>query len=866
MEFLVLAIIVYVAYKLTSDGENQDSRESLKKNYSDTLKPKPSTQEYQKLRTKVKELGKSLDEAISGKKYVTISEKKELSRKLVSINTERKFSDPNFFPDEESNNLVSHIKTRLYKLDHYISTSNLNFAFRERKFNPEVFKDKNNSLTDNQSLSVVAREPNVLVVAGAGSGKTSSIVGKVKYLTQIEKVNPENILLITFSEDTKNELQQRLKQFSSVEIRTFHALGLKFLKMYEGDSDSKDSMVSKLSKSKKEFNSFINKHIDEMFNDKKYRKKLEKHFISYLKPYKSVFDESFHSLKDYVRYMRDNGIKKTLKGHDVESFEEFEISNFLYLNGINYEYEMEYKGPVPEPSDGKRRKKYRPDFYLIDYDIYIEHFAIDKDGNPPPHWFESNYVAQMEWKRTLHKNNNTRLIETYSYERMQNRLIEGLAQKLSVEGVEFKETDVDELLDTFNKNHMMNRFTLIMISFLNHFKSSEISLDALKAKARIKLIFDSSRELSFLNIFEYILNAYKKELASHNPPQIDFTDMIIKSKNYLRNDSQLKLNYQHIIVDEFQDISTATFNFLKTIRSKCPQAQLFAVGDDWQSIYQFLGSNIKFFTNFSHSVTHHMDDVTQINLSDTFRFHQNLADITSEFILQNSHQISKQIISEKKLIKDSVEIIFSKRLNLIDHVIHSISKEDSKASIMIIGRYRNPNLVSKIKKDYRNLDISYKTVHKSKGLEADYVILNNVKSGFMGFPSEIEDDPILNLVTNNRPNEKISFPEERRLFYVALTRAKKKVKIIADEDFKSSFIKEIEKNELVLVSRDEIKPSAIECKSCEIGELQLRQNNTDKSYFFGCTNYPICKRTLNYNKEIHFDYLKYYQANNQEIE
>ena len=86
----------------------------------------------------------------------------------------------------------------------------------------------------------MAREPNVLVVAGAGSGKTSSIVGKVKYLTQIEKVNPENILLITFSEDTKNELQQRLKQFSSVEIRTFHALGLKFLKMYEGNSESKD--------------------------------------------------------------------------------------------------------------------------------------------------------------------------------------------------------------------------------------------------------------------------------------------------------------------------------------------------------------------------------------------------------------------------------------------------------------------------------------------------------------------------------------------------------------------------------------------------------------------------------------------------
>ena len=149
MEFLVLAVIVYIAYKLTSDGKNQDSRESLKKDYSDTLNPKPSTEEYQKLRTKVKELGKSLDEAISGKKYVTISEKKELSRKLVSINTERKFSDPNFFPDEESNNLVSHIKSRLYKLDHYISTSNLNFAFRERKFNPEVFKDKNNSLTDN---------------------------------------------------------------------------------------------------------------------------------------------------------------------------------------------------------------------------------------------------------------------------------------------------------------------------------------------------------------------------------------------------------------------------------------------------------------------------------------------------------------------------------------------------------------------------------------------------------------------------------------------------------------------------------------------------------------------------------------------
>ncbi|MDB4234549.1 hypothetical protein N9852_05000, partial [Alphaproteobacteria bacterium] len=144
--------------------------------------------------------------------------------------------------------------------------------------------------------------------------------------------------------------------------------------------------------------------------------------------------------------------------------------------------------------------------------------------------------------------------------------------------------------------------------------------------------------------------------------------------------------------------------------------------------------------------------------------------------------------------------------------------------------------------------------HGSKGLEADFVILLDVKSGYYSFPSEIEDDPLLKLVNDEAPNEGISDPEERRLLYVALTRAKLKVHIIADAFDKSSFIEELSNYENVNVIND--KDINIHyCDKCESGKMLLLKNTHDNSLFYACSNRPICENKFNHSDELHSKYL-----------
>lgn len=353
-----------------------------------------------------------------------------------------------------------------------------------------------------------------------------------------------------------------------------------------------------------------------------------------------------------------------------------------------------------------------------------------------------------------------------------------------------------------------------------------------------------------LSLLEPIYHAYCQYLSEKD--EIDFNDMINLASDYVRQ-GRYTNPYKYVIVDEYQDISKARFTLLDCLR-KSRDYDLFCVGDDWQSIYRFAGSDIGFILNFSKYW-----GATEISkIETTYRFSQKLIEISGSFIMQNPLQIQKSIrgkandygfpLGEISGYKDKFAVEFmSKRLNDIP----------KGSSVFFIGRYlfdakilsdsglfscqyNNTSGFVDVKSKVRpDLNIAFMTAHKSKGLQADYVFIVNNKKARMGFPSKIQDAPILDLLLDNC--DQYPHSEERRLFYVALTRAKKKACLITVNGQESEFALELRER-----YGDELKKEQFECPRCG-GRLVKRSGPYGE--FFGCSNYRTAGCT--YKRKIH---------------
>jgi DNA helicase-4 len=255
------------------------------------------------------------------------------------------------------------------------------------------------------------------------------------------------------------------------------------------------------------------------------------------------------------------GEKKTIKGERVKSLEELIIANFLFLNGVQYEYEKEY----PFQTD-TLKKRYRPDFYLINYDIYLEHFGIDKNNRCP--WLseieEKKYIEGIEWKRETHETHNTKLIETYSYFQNEGKLLENLKDILLSNNVELKPIPNEELLKLVNEiqsENTIREFRKLCGTFIKLFKSNgydEAHFQTLKNQFSTKSPnrnyinqFVMVRTQHFLNIVEKVFLYYQSRLADNRA--IDFSDMINIAAKQVRAHG-INTKYKYIIIDEYQDI------------------------------------------------------------------------------------------------------------------------------------------------------------------------------------------------------------------------------------------------------------------------------------------------------------------------
>lgn len=293
----------------------------------------------------------------------------------------------------------------------------------------------------------------------------------------------------------------------------------------------------------------------------------------------------------------------------------------------------------------------------------------------------------------------------------------------------------------------------------------------------------------YFNLVSPLLDAYKKHLATHQ--ELDFDDMIFNATKMLHT-GKFKATWQHILVDEFQDISEPRAQLLKALTDNVADCRLFAVGDDWQSIYRFSGSNHYFITNF-HA---YFGAGCTVNLDRTFRFNNKIAEVANNFVMQNPAQLKKELTSHVLQKHNAITLLFE------DHkkdVLVSLTQTlrlidaNARASVFILARFGfllpDSAQLALLKKNFSHLTLETHTVHSSKGKEADYVILVGLNEGRYGFPAKQPDELFFDAYLPKQDD--FAYAEERRLFYVALTRAKKHVYLIAPTSGASEFITEL---------------------------------------------------------------------------
>ena len=795
----------------------------------------------------------------------------------------------------------------------------------ELKDNSDLFDDLDGkSLDSQQRNAIVVDEDAVRVIAGAGSGKTFTIQGKVRYLTEKRDVDPSEILAISFSNASVNDLEERIAE--PIDIKTFHKVGKDILTQYNQYSRPDTSALKRIIKR------YLTK---KALKSEDISKKLIEFFSFYINVPPSEEDIKYEGdLLDWqegvdfstLKRRFKNKQRETLNNEIVRSYEELYIANFLFIHGINYTYEKIYSYPnknferefnkfkeflfsfdeeIPDElkndiakgllnltdiCEEYEIKDYFPDFYLNDYNIYIEHFGLNR--NCENHLIggksSEEYVKEMEWKRKVHKKYETTLIETFSYYQSENRLLTRLAEKLQAQGVEFNEIDYRQVYAILLENKTIKEwedFIVLLKTFIELFKGNNYDGDKFKEFYEyvdgFKSSFSKDRTIAFLKIVEEIYNDYEVYLLKIK--KIDFNDMINKASDCIVKNG-LNLPYKYIIVDEYQDTSFTRYNLLRNICDNIG-AKIMVVGDDWQSIYSFSGCDVNIFTKFDNFF-----DVCETRyVEKTYRNSQQLIDASSNFVMKNPDQSRKELKSSKslecpiKIVKFDNDFDEILKFELIIKNIINQSKFENK-KILILGRnnkdifnlLKNFNVKNedgkrkfeilgdedKLRRDkfvkivYRynpDVNIEYRTVHQSKGLECDNVILINLKNWRAGFPNKMVDDPVLNFVKMN--GDSFSYAEERRLFYVALTRTKNNVYLLAPYFKSSVFIQELENDvnvELLNLENNNLEtlkniekngeryaiPTKLKCPVCKTGIVLLESfwNNGKLNRVLKCSH------------------------------
>ena len=707
-------------------------------------------------------------------------------------------------------------------------------------------------LTERQREACIIDEDNNLVLAGAGTGKTSTMIGRAGFLIHSGQAKPDQILMLAFANKAAREMQERLDErvgAKGIVASTFHKLGMDIIASVENARPS----ISPLA----EDGALLRKHVEQWFekemrNNSSYKQFVLNYFKDYLYPAVNPFD--FKTKGEYFEYIRANEIW-TFKGEKVKSLGECLIANHLFSLGVEYQYEVDYE----HETRGLNFRQYKPDFYLPKHGIYIDHFGIDRNGNTAPFVDRERYLRDMEWKRELHKKHKTRLIETYHYKLTEGILKQTLGQKLKKLRVKFNRRTDEEMLEELRKFGAVSALVEMLANLLKACKRDGICPAELQPEKFPSVCPNQLQQIR--TILSPIYELYQNHLKEKK--EIDFDDMIHRAIDYVES-GRFAPPWRYILVDEFQDISEPRARLVKVLKESANECSLFCVGDDWQSIYRFTGSDIRFTTEFKKKF-----GPTKITvLNKTFRFNNSICDIASRFILKNPAQIKKSLTTHVTVKRPAVSLLrqrrndktdFDERINRVLKKINQLAKNDNqfqadgkKKKVYLLGRFGfnlPKDWMTGLNKQFSALKIESYTIHTSKGLESDYIVVLGLEGGKHGFPSQKTSHLLIEALLPKQDD--FSYAEERRLFYVALTRAKQRVYLIVDMVNVSEFVVELLDNNYPL-ELDEFEIdlaqkyyNQIRCPECKTGILIARERKNGNGKFYGCGHFPLCDYTEN---------------------
>ncbi|MCQ2193489.1 MAG: UvrD-helicase domain-containing protein [Paludibacteraceae bacterium] len=674
-----------------------------------------------------------------------------------------------------------------------------------------------------QRQSIVKLEDNCLVIASAGSGKTSTMMGKIKYLVSCRKEKPEDILTITYTRKASEELSGRMNN-SGLKCLTFHKLAMEIIAKTTGRMPS----IA-------EANLFV-----KVFYKKLEESSFKSSVVKYLLDYQCCMTESieYDTVEQYVQDRKKYGNQALFSDMDgkfifTKSEEEKKIVSYLTKLGVRFRYEEVYPYKV---YDDKYRQ-YKPDFTIYYEDsnhknqvVYLEHFGVDKFGNVPK-WFGNGtihgynranavYKESMRWKKNLHYEKGTQLVFTTSGDFHLGIVEARLEEMLRSAGVPIHKKNDDELYNLImRRSRSLEKSVLNMCqSFISLMKANDCTIENALKKAQSE---GSDRNIFVIEkLMTPLYESYQQELLRRG--EQDFTDVILEATE-ICSLGRWK-NYRHILVDEFQDLSMDRYRFLSALRNGdgTKPAKLYCVGDDWQSIYRFSGSDMALFSRFSD----YFGYTEECRIETTYRFGYPLIGVSSDFVMKNPMQKRKNVNPRMvknpqfeywqkneavgkedapsemvPLVKTDIEFKkYSDDVMVYSDIAEIVEQLPKDKNIYILGRYSYDVLVlgdcieenhntGDIYIKFQDRKVRYLTVHSSKGLEADYVFLLNCNAGVYGFPSQVADDPVLNYVLSQ--NDTYDFAEERRVFYVGITRAKIKTYVMYHQKKPSVFVSEL---------------------------------------------------------------------------
>lgn len=662
------------------------------------------------------------------------------------------------------------------------------------------------SLNDKQHDAVVSEDKWLLVLAGAGSGKTKTLLQKLIYLIEEKGVSPSSILAITFTKNATNEMidrliisaettgeyekllfdkrvnkadkdkeryiqQKKYKWINGLTIKTFHSFCYSVLRNYGvNEFDNKFRIIGD---EKKDEEDELSKHVApetvfevmhklliEQCEDTDFLLQLKRYILDYI-------IDKIHLKKADPKFLpKDGKYFTTLDGTKVRSKSEQFIADWFYRHSIKYEY---------EPLLNIKDFSFHPDFYIPDANLYIEHIS-DKS-------FSTNNKEEQFEK------GNLLLVKTFDNMTSDSALFNHTLDKIVKNRLpsNYHKTVTLNFKEEFHGYHEdVKDFIQQIMRITDMIKVENIDINSVLENAR------KDQHERVRQFYELAIPIVKKYIHyCTDKSYLDFNDLISRSTSLFKNHEDIvnkyRNKYEYVLVDEFQDVNNLQVELIRLLLTD--KTQLFCVGDDWQSIYGFRGSNVSYIVEFEK----HFADAKTIKLNLNYRSTQNIVGASNEVIKNNKFKVEKDVQASKKSEHKIVVYSGNSEEQNIQFCVDKVKEllEDGISNDDILFLYRRSKMFSKYFFKFKNegIRVQGKTIHASKGLEAKVVFIIGLTEGSGGFPDIWLEDRIFQVI--KKANHDLLMEEERRLFYVAITRAKDKLFLITEKGNESSFLKEI---------------------------------------------------------------------------